>query len=85
MARPTDAVRHKFQGILTKAKAYERLQRIMRTTTNDEIFMKAMQIALDRGFGRPVQDFKPVDDQGNYKPFQIFMPAQITGQEGRVG
>lgn len=82
--RPSDAIRHKFQTILEESGAYERLKRIMQTTKDDDIFMKALQISLDRAIGRPVQEVKPVDDQGNYAPFQIFMPTQSSGEEGKT-
>lgn len=80
--RPTDAFRHKFQRILEDSDSYSRLQHILKTTTDEEIFMKAMQIALERGFGKPIQEVKSVDDLGNYQPLVVMLAPQTEGNKG---
>lgn len=51
--RPLDALKHRFQRILEEANAYDKLKQILLTTKDEEVFMKALQIALDRGYGKP--------------------------------
>lgn len=83
--RPTDALKHKFQRILEESDSYKRLGRILKNTKDDDLFLRALVISLERGYGRPMQEVKSIDDLGNYVPFQIFMPAQISGQPGTIG
>jgi hypothetical protein len=82
--RASDAIKHRFQRILEESNAYDRLKQILATTKNEETFLKAYQLTLDRAFGKPIQEVRPVDNEGNYAPFQIFMPAQVSGQEGKA-
>lgn len=82
--RVPDSLKHKFQRILEEADAYNRLKRIMQKTGDDEVFMRAMQIALERGFGKPIQEVKPVDDEGNYRPLVVMLAPQTEGFKGSI-
>ena len=82
--RPSDAIKHRFQRILEESNAYDRLKQILATTKNEDTFLKAYQLTLDRAYGKPLQEVKPVDDEGNYAPFQIFMPSQSIGEQGKT-
>ena len=77
-----EAIRHRFERILEESNAYDRLKMILATTKKEEVFLKAYDLVANRAFGKPIQDVRPVDDEGNYAPFQIYMPAQVAGQEG---
>ena len=53
---PKDEVKQKFRKMLEDSGAHKRFQEILQTETNREIFLKAYQICLDRGFGKPAID-----------------------------
>lgn len=53
--RPSDALRHRFQGILESANAYERIRQILMQTKREDIFLRCVEICADRAFGKPLQ------------------------------
>jgi len=54
--RPKDAYRAKFLRVLESSNALERLQRIIKQTQNEDVFLKALQIVLERGLGKVPQE-----------------------------
>jgi len=83
--RPLDWLKERCQELVKQDKIVEFIAEgasgnYPMADTDDRL--KAAGMLLDRGFGKPMQEVRPVDDQGNYAPFQIFMPAQVSGQEG---
>lgn len=55
MGRPSDAVRARFMQILEDSHAHQRLTQILAKTKNDAIFLKAMELVMDRAHGKPNQ------------------------------
>lgn len=55
MRIPRDIVRHRYQEILESSNAYKRFKQILIKTQNEQNFLKAMEMAEDRAWGKPVQ------------------------------
>ena len=82
--RLSNAVKHRFEMMLESPGGYKKFSRIMCQLTKEDIYLGYFKEAMDRAHGKAMQSVKPVDDEGNYAPFTIFMPAQISGTEGKA-
>lgn len=58
------------------------LKREIRVSAKADERLKAANMLLDRGFGKPVQDVRPVDGEGNYKPLVVMLSPQTEGTKG---
>jgi hypothetical protein len=68
----TDAIKHRFIKLLDDAKCFKRLQMIL-IKSNDDVFLKALTIVLERGLGRPVT---PIEHSGGITLEQILCGAE---------
>ena len=71
--RKPDAFKHRFIKLLDDAKCFKRLQMIL-IKSNDETFLKALAMVLERGYGRPVT---PIEHSGS-----ISLEQLLCGGEG---
>jgi hypothetical protein len=53
MGRPTDALKHRFQRMLESSNADKRFMGLLKAA-KDDLFLKAYEVAHDRGYGKPV-------------------------------
>lgn len=63
--RPADEVRDLFKGILERSGAHERLERILKETTDNETFLKAYQLSADRAWGKAAQSVEHSGEIGH--------------------
>lgn len=82
--RKTDFFKHKFDRILEDSNWEFRLRRILARTKDDEVFMKALNLILDRRFGKPVQSIQPVDGDGEHSPLVVMLVPQSEGVKGGI-
>jgi len=59
--RKPDEIKKIFQDILVRSGALDRLEEILKTTTDNDVFLKAFALTADRGYGKAPQ---PVEATG---------------------
>ena len=62
--RKPDVYKARFLKVLEASDALPRLQRILRQTKNEDVFLKALAIVLERGLGKPVQQLEHTGKDG---------------------
>ena len=82
--RPTDKAKHDFDRMLKESGAHERAERILKSTKDDDQFIKLYALCLDRAYGKPVQSIAGIDEQGNTVPCVVMLAPQKVGKAGGV-